>query len=116
MANQFGPFLKSAMAPAERLPDRMFVLRVQAAIALEEQIAARRSSLLRDLAKQVVALGAVAAGLWWISKAPPVASLLAQSPAVALAILLAAFAFLVAILGRRPDAAPLPTALSKLNG
>src|SRR5215212_4385700 len=99
MADEFDHFLKSALAPSERLPDRRFVTRVQAAIALEERLAAQRSSLLRELARQLVALAAIAAGLWWIGRAPPVASLFAESPAVGLAILLAAFAFLVAILG-----------------
>src|SRR3954447_2868856 len=116
MDERFDSLLRSALTTPEQLPDRRCVLRVQAAIAVEERFAARRSSLLRDLAKQIVALAAVAGGLWWISRAPPVASLFARSPAVGLAILLGTFAFLVLILGRRPDAGPLPPALSKLNG
>jgi hypothetical protein len=114
MADRFDQFLKSALEAPERSADRKFVLRVQAAIALEEQLAARRSSEVRELVKQLVALGAVAAALWWISRAAPVASLFAQSPAVGLAILLAGFASLVGLLGRRPDWSP--SALSKLNG
>ena len=116
MADQFDHLLKSALAPSNRAPGRKFVLRVQAAIALEERLAAQRSSLLRDLAKQLVAVATVGAAIWWVSKAGPVAAWLAQSPAAGLAIVLAAFVFLVVVLGRRPNAGPLPPALSKLNG
>ena len=103
MADQFDQFLKSRLAAPDRPPDREFVLRVQAMIALEEQLAARRSSEFRELAKQLVALAAIAAPLWWIGRAVPVASLFSQSPAVGLAVLLAGFAGLVGLLGRAPD-------------
>jgi hypothetical protein len=116
MTDQFDRHLKAALAPPERSPDRKFVLRVQAAIALEERLAGQRASLLRGLGKQIIAVGAVAAGIWWVSRAAPVSAWLAQSPAAALAILLTGFAFLVAILGRRPDAGALPPPLIKLNG
>jgi hypothetical protein len=116
MVERFDDVLKAVLAPPDRPPDRRFVLRVQAAIMLEERLAARRSSLVRELAKQLVALAAVAAGLWWIGRAPPVASLFAESPAVALTAVLAGFGLLVAILGRRPDAGARPPVLRKLNG
>ena len=102
MADQFEEFLSFALAASDRPADRKFVLRVQAAIALEERLAARRSSQLRELAKQLVALAAVAAPLWWIGRTAPVASLFAQSPAVGLAVLLAGFGGLVGLLARGP--------------
>ena len=116
MTDKFDRHLRVALTAPDRLPDRRFVLRVQAAIALEERLARERVSLVRELAKQIVAVGAVAAGIWWVSRSAPVAAWLAHSPAVALAILLTGFAFLVAILGRRPDAGVLPPPLIKLNG
>lgn len=103
MTDEFGRFLEAALAPPDRLPDRKFVARVQAGIALEERLAAQRSALIRDLLVQLIALGAVAVGLWWIGRAAPVASWFSQSPAAGLAILLALFSLLVVLLGRRPD-------------
>ena len=102
MADAFEDFLKSGLAPLDRAPDRQFVLRLQAAIALEKQLAAHRSSLVREFARQLLALAAVAAGLWWVGKAAPVASWFAGSPAIGLAVLLSAFALLILRLGR-PD-------------
>ena len=101
MADEFDRFLESALAPPDRLPDRKFVMRVQARIALEERLAARHSALVRDLLTQLIALAAVAAGLWWIGRAAPVANWFSQSPAAGLAILLALFGLLVLLLGRR---------------
>jgi hypothetical protein len=100
MTDGFHDFLKSELAPPDRAPDRSFVTRVQAAIALEERLAAHRSSLVRGLVKQLVALAGIAAGLSWVGKAAPVASWFAGSPAVGLTVLLAAFAFVIVLLGR----------------
>lgn len=108
MADEFDRFLESALAPPDRLPDRKFVARVQARIALEERLAAQHSALVHDLLKQLLALAAVAAGLWWIGRAAPVASLFSQSPAVGLAILTTLFSLLVVLLGRRPDGKVVP--------
>ena len=97
MADEFDLFLAHSLAPAERLPDRRFVARVQARILLEEQLVRERRALIAALAKQIVALIAVAAAIWVIASAAPVADLFAQSPALALAILLVAFSFVVAM-------------------
>jgi len=105
MADEFEDFLSAALAPPERMPDRQFVARVQAGIAIEEQLSAQRRRAIADLARQLVALAAVAGGLWWISRAPPVAIWLVDSPAQALAILLLAFAFVVATFVLRPASA-----------
>ena len=112
MADEFDRFLKSALAPPERMPDRKFVARVQAGVGLEERLASQKSALVRDLLTQLVALAAVAAGLWFIGRAEPVASWFTQSPAAGLAILLVGFGSLVALLGQRPLRGG---ALSKLN-
>lgn len=108
MADEFDRFLASALAPEERLPDRNFVARVQAAILLEERLAAERSSLTRGLITQLVALAAVAAALWWIGREDPVAGLFSESPALGLAILLTGFACLVGLFSRRSDARTVP--------
>ena len=102
MADEFDRFLKSALAPADRLPDRKFVERVQAGIALEERLTAQRSGLIRELVQELMALAAVAAGLWFIARAEPVAIWFTQSPATGLSILLVAFGGLVALFGQRP--------------
>ena len=98
MTDPFEAFLAAELAPPERLPDRQFVARVQAGIALEQQLIVHRRWLVAELFKELVALGAVAAGLWWVARAPVTGSL-AQSPAVALAVLLVAFALLIAAFG-----------------
>jgi hypothetical protein len=106
VAERFDEFLAAALAPAERQGDRKFVARVQAAIALEERLAAQRRSLLTELAQQLVAVAAGGVAVWWIGRAEPVASHFAQSPALCLAILLTGFGLLVALMSsRRPVAA-----------
>ena len=87
----FDRFLEAALAPPERLPDRRFVAGVQARIALEDRLARERAALIGALAKQLAALLAVAGGLWVLGRAAPVASFGAQSPAVALLVLIGAF-------------------------
>ena len=103
MADAFEDFLSTALAPPERAVDRQFVARVQAAIALEEQLAAQRRGFVTELTTQLVALAAVAAALWWLSRAAPVANWLADSPAQALAVLIALFGFVVAAIALRPS-------------
>ena len=111
MADEFDDFFAAALAPEERAPDRRFVARVQTAILLEERLAAQRSSLIRDLVRQLVALAAVAAALWWLGRAAPVAGWLCESPAVGLAIVISAFAFLVVLLSGRSRTEAVPSSL-----
>jgi FtsH-binding integral membrane protein len=101
MADEFDSVLTSSLAPAERAPDRAFVLRVQATIKLEERLAAERRALAGGFVRQLLALAAVAVAAWWISKAPAVASWIAESQAIGLAILLAGFAFVVGLIAAR---------------
>ena len=103
MADDFDLLLASSLAPGERLPDRRFVARVQGAIALDQQLAEERRSRTASLASQVAALLAVAAAVWLIGRAEPVGEWLTSSPAVALAILIAAFTAVVALFAARPD-------------
>jgi hypothetical protein len=98
MADEFDRFLAAGLAVPERDPDRGFVRIVQARIALEQRLAAERSALLRGLAVQVGALAALAAGMLLIARAPAVADFTAQSPAVALAGLLAGFSLWIALI------------------
>lgn len=99
MADAFDRFLESGLAPPERDPDRHFVARVQAMIALEERMAAQRRSIAGALLRQLLGLLAVGAAAIWIGRAAPVASWFDQSPAAALAVLLIAFGSLVALFG-----------------
>ena len=101
MADEFDRFLAAALATEERAPDRQFVARVQAAIMLEERLAAQRSALLRDLARQLLGLAAVGGALWWLARAGPVANWFGESPAIGLAILMTMFIFVVAVLSGR---------------
>ena len=105
MSRDFDHFLASALAPASRDPDRRFVLRLQARIALEERLSAERRSLKVDLLKQLAALLAVAAGIFCIARSAAVTSLFFEAPALVLALLLAAFALVVALIGMRPGTA-----------
>jgi hypothetical protein len=98
MADAFDDFIKDALSPPERSEDHLFVVRVQAAIRLEEQLGLQRRSIARQFAIQLVGLVAVAAGAFVVSKAPAVASLAGESPWLAGLALLALFGLLVALL------------------
>ena len=100
MADAFDRFLESGLAPPERDPDRQFVARVQAVIALDERLAAQRRSMAGALARQLLGVIAVGGAAILIGRAAPVASWFEQSPAIALAALLIGFGSLVALLGR----------------
>jgi hypothetical protein len=97
MADEFERFLQSSLAPAERLPDRAFVEGVQARITLEDRLAEDRRALVSSLTAQLLALIGVAAGVAVVVRAGPIANWFAQSPALGLAALLVAFAFVVAM-------------------
>jgi hypothetical protein len=101
MADEFDLFLKPALEPRDRPPDRQFVARVQAVIVLEQRLAGERSLLLRRLVKELVALASVAAALWWFVRAAPIGGWVAESPALALVSLLAGFIFLMVVLSAR---------------
>jgi hypothetical protein len=102
MADAFDRILSDALAPDEREADRRFVAQVQARIALDERFAAERRSGLRQLGVEVLGLAAIAGALVWLGRAAPVASFFAESPAVALAAVLAMFGLAVAVF--RPSA------------
>jgi hypothetical protein len=97
MADEFDRFLASALSPRERDPDRQFVAKVQAHIALEDRFAARQRSLIAGFVKQLFALAVITASIWWLSLAEPVTSWFADSPAVGLAILVVGFSFLLVL-------------------
>ena len=95
MADRFDRFLSEALAPPERGPDRAFVRLVQARVALEDRLSAERRAVLSGMFLKILALAAFAAGLVWLGRSPAVGGLAAESPAILLALLLAAFSFLV---------------------
>lgn len=100
MTDEFERFLNESLAPAERLPDRRFVAAVQARIALDERLRAERRALAAGFGKQLIGLGAVAAAVWVLALAAPVASSISEYPAPSLAFSLTGFALLVALLVR----------------
>jgi anti-sigma factor RsiW len=101
MADEFDRILGEALAPDAREADRLFVARVQARVALDERLRAERRSAFRQLGMEVIALGAVAAALLWLMRAAPVAGFFAESPEIALTLLLSVFALLVVLFSRQ---------------
>lgn len=97
MADEFDLFLREALAPPARKPDRRFVARVEALVLLEERLQAERSGLFHQFGVQVLAIAAVAAGLLLLGRAPAVAGFVEHSPAIALSALLAGFTLLMLI-------------------
>lgn len=97
MSDDFERFLAQALGPAERKPDRSFVVRTMAQVALEERFAGERRAIIRSTGQEMLALLAVGAGLWLLSRSPAIANLVAESPTLYLSGLLSAFASLVAL-------------------
>ena len=102
MADEFDSYLATALAAPDRNPDRPFIARVQARIALDARLAAERRAVVRRLGLELLGLAAVAAALLLLGRAAPVAELVAESPAVALVALLSIFALLIAVLSVQP--------------
>lgn len=95
MSDEFDDFLARTLGPSEREPDRAFVTRVQSQIRLDEQLRAERRNMLSALSIQVIGIAAIAAAIFWLLQSPQIASFAAESPAILLATLLAAFSFVV---------------------
>lgn len=100
MADELDRFLASSLSPVHCEPDRRFVAAVQARILLEERLARERRALLANLAKQLWALFALAAGAWVITRAAPIADWSGEAPAIALAVLLSAFTLFLLLIVR----------------
>jgi cytochrome bd-type quinol oxidase subunit 2 len=95
MSDAFERFLTSALAADQREPDRRFVARVQARIALHAHLCAQRRDMLRQLVTQIIGLGGVAGGLLWLGRAGAVSRFFADWPWLALCILLSIFGLLL---------------------
>ena len=104
MADDFDRLLAEALSPPERDADRVFVSQVQTQIAIEERFAMQRRSLCSGLAQQLAALLAIGAGAWWLGTSAPIAAWASESPATALAIMLALFMFVAALFTLRTGA------------
>ena len=100
MADQFEQWLSASLAPDQRDPDRAFTALVQAQIALDRQLDEVARASRRRLALEVLAIGATAAGAAVLVNLPEFASAIGKAPDVAIAALLAGFAFLVLLLSR----------------
>jgi hypothetical protein len=101
MADGFDRFLSEALAPKKRDPDRQFVSRVSARIALDERLGAARRGIVRQLGTEVLVLIVVAAAALFLCRAAPVARFFAESPAIALSLTLSTFGLLVVVLSAR---------------
>jgi hypothetical protein len=101
MTDDFDLFLQQSLAPPQREEDHSFVLRVQAAIGIEEGFRMRRRTALRRFGLELLALAAVTAGLLWVGRAAPIASWVSESPWLAALVLISAFAMLLAVFGAR---------------
>ena len=97
MADAFDRFLGSALAPAERTPDRDFVAVVQARVLLDERLAGERRRVVASLVMQLLGLAAVTAAALWIGRAASVANLFARAPSIGALTLLAGFGLVVAL-------------------
>ena len=98
MDDDFDRMLKSALVPGAGDEDQAFVARVTAAIRLDEQLRSARRAILRSLGIKLLALGAVAAALLWIGRAPSVRDFASESPSLLTAILVIAFGALIALM------------------
>ena len=106
MTDRFERFLSETLAPEERDPDRQFVSRVSAHIALDERLRAERRGIVRQLGTEVLVLIVVAAAALFLCRAAPVARFFAESPAIALSLMLSAFGLLVVVLSARDSDGP----------
>lgn len=106
MADPFDSFLAEALAPPSRHPDRGFVARVQAAVALEARLEAERRSILRRFLAELIALVAVAGGLVWAARAEPLMAIASESPWLLMCGLLSIFVLIVAALSAQGSAVP----------
>jgi hypothetical protein len=95
MTDKFDDFLAQALGPPERAADRVFLARVQSQIRLDEQLRAERRGMLSMLAIQVLGIAAIAAAVFWLLRSPAIGEFAAESPAILLTMLLAAFSFAV---------------------
>lgn len=102
MADQFESSLSDALAPPMRAPDRQFVARVQAQIALDARLGAERRSVLQRLSAELLGLATVTAALVWLGRAAPIADFAADSPELALSALLSIFSLVVAAVSFQP--------------
>ena len=112
MSDEFDDFLARALGPAEREPDRAFVARDQSQIRLHQQLRADRRNMLSVLSIQVIGIAAIAAAIFWLLQSPQIASFAAESPAILLAALLAAFSFVVLLFSTAPSPKGPPPSIS----
>ncbi len=92
--------LRAALAPPERPADRLFVVRVDRAVAEAERFRLWRARLRRQLATEGLTLGAVAASLAFVAQVPEVGDLLDRAPGLAWPALLALLLFWMLVRGR----------------
>jgi hypothetical protein len=92
--------LGAALAPPEGPADRGFVLRVERAVAEAERYRRRRAALLRQLASEAMAMGAVAASLAFLAQAPQLRDALERAPELGWVALPAMLLFWMLVRGR----------------
>ena len=95
--SDFDDFLRESLAPEERGPDRLFVARVQAQVRVDELLAARRRATARRLARDLLGIAAIAAGLVVLAESPAATEFASHSPEILVAGLLVAFGSVVGL-------------------
>ena len=100
MAEAFESFLSEVLAPPTRDPDRAFVAKVQARMALEQGMEAQRRALFGKFFRDLLGIAAVAAGLIVMGGSPELLAFASESPGAVLAIVAILFSFLLLVIGR----------------
>jgi hypothetical protein len=97
---EFDALLQGTLAPPDRPADRGFVVRVDRALAEVDRYRTARARLLRQLASEGLAVGAIAGSLATLAQIPGLRVALGASPGLAWTALLGLFLFWLLIRGR----------------
>jgi len=97
---EFERLLHERLAPPERRADRAFTLKVERAVAEADLYRSWRVALLRQFVSEGLAMGAVAASLFTLSRIPQVREAVDQAPGLVWPVLLALFLLWLLMRGR----------------
>jgi hypothetical protein len=101
---EFDALLAETLAPPQRPVDAAFVARVDRAVLESERYRRWRANLWRQLAGELLALGALAASLVAIGQVPDVRTALAEAPTAAWPALLSLIMLWLLVTRQRPGA------------
>ncbi|HEX2763036.1 MAG TPA: hypothetical protein VHM92_04200 [Allosphingosinicella sp.] len=98
--SELDALLQEALAPPDRPADRGFVARLDRVVAEAERYRAARALLLRQLASEGLAAGAIAGSLFMLAQIPGLRAAIGAAPGLGWTALLALFLFWLLIRGR----------------